>query len=287
MLIGAHVSTAGGLVKAIERGTERGCEAIQIFNQSPRMWRPTSYGAEDYAAFREAMTASKIESVVIHAIYLINCAAPDGELRAKALQSLVHALRVGDEIGADGVVLHPGSLAGNPQPEAMKRVGKAIKHVLAESERCPLLLENTAGATGTLGRDFGELAELVELGGGHKRIGICLDSCHLLASGHEVREHESLARVVTDFGKQVGLKRLRCLHVNDSKTPFGSNRDRHENLGDGEIGSKGIAAFLSEPRFAKLPAILEVPGPDKQGPNKEQVAKAKRLLKQGLKARAG
>ena len=145
MLIGAHVSTAGGLVKAVERGAERGCEAIQIFNQSPRMWRPTNYGAEDYAAFREAMAASEIESVVIHAIYLINCAAPDGELRAKSLQSLVHALRVGDAIGADGVVLHPGSQAGAPHGEAMKRVGKAIKHVLGETERCPLLLENTAG----------------------------------------------------------------------------------------------------------------------------------------------
>jgi deoxyribonuclease-4 len=286
MLIGAHVSTAGGLSKAIERGIERGCEAIQIFNQSPRMWRPSRYGPDDYAAFREAMAASKIDSVVIHAIYLINCAAADGELRAKSLASLVHALRVGDEIGADGVVLHPGSLAGNPQPEAMKRVGKAIKHVLAESERCPLLLENTAGHTGTLGRDFGELAELVDLGGGGKRLGVCLDSCHLLASGHEVRDIESLSRVIADFGKQVGLKRLRCLHVNDSKTPLGSNRDRHENLGDGELGRKGIATFLSEPRFEKLPAILEVPGPERKGPDREQVTKAKRLRAQGLKKRA-
>jgi deoxyribonuclease-4 len=285
MLIGAHVSTAGGLSKAIERGVERGCEAIQIFNQSPRMWRPTRYGADDYAEFREAMAVSPISSVVIHAIYLINCAAPDGELRAKSLQSLVHALRVGDEIGADGVVLHPGSLAGNPQPEAMKRVGKAVAHALGESERCPLLLENTAGHTGTLGRDFGELAELVELGGAHERLGVCLDSCHLLASGHEVRDAESLTAVMADFGKRVGWKRLRCLHVNDSKTPLGSNRDRHENLGDGELGAKGIATFLSEPRFEKLPAILEVPGPDKKGPDKEQVSKAKRLRNQGLKRR--
>src|SRR3954453_21478660 len=141
MLIGAHVSTAGGLHTAIGRGTERGCESIQIFNQSPRMWRPTNYGEDDFAAFRDAMDPSPVEAVVIHAVYLINCATKDKELRKKSLTSLAHALRIGDGIGAAGVVLHPGAQKGEPHGPSMKRAGSVIKEALAETDRCPLLLE--------------------------------------------------------------------------------------------------------------------------------------------------
>src|SRR3954453_15570806 len=156
MLIGAHVSTAGGLENAIERGTERGCESIQIFNQSPRMWRPTRYGEEDCAAFREAMASSPVEAVVIHAVYLINCATKDAELRKKSLNSLVHALRIGDGIGSDGVVLHPGAQKGEPLGPSMKRAAKVIAAALKETDSCPLLFEQTGGYQGLLGRDFDE-----------------------------------------------------------------------------------------------------------------------------------
>src|SRR3954453_8584417 len=160
VLIGGHVSTAGGLVKAHERGVEFGCEALQIFNQSPRMWGPTQWNQDDIDEFRARMADGPIKSVVIHAVYLINAAARDKEVRKKSLASLAHALRVGDAIGADGVVFHPGSSVGEPLDEAIKRVGEAIRHVLGESERCPLLLEDTAGAGGTIGRDFHELEGL-------------------------------------------------------------------------------------------------------------------------------
>src|SRR5215469_3055127 len=150
MLIGAHVSTAGGLDKAIERGTELGCESIQIFNQSPRMWRPTNYGEEDFAAFREAMDDSPVEAVIIHAVYLINCATKDKELRKKSLNSLAHALRIGDGIGAAGVVLHPGAQKGEPHGPSMKRASKVIKAALDETDSCRLLLEQTAGHQGLL-----------------------------------------------------------------------------------------------------------------------------------------
>lgn len=285
MLIGAHVSTEGGLTKAVERGTARGCASIQINNQSPRAWRPTRYADADFAAFREAIDTSEISAVVIHAIYLINCAAAEEELRAKSLASLADALRIGEAIGAGGVVLHPGSAVGADHGEAMRRVGNALRQVLDETESCPILLENTAGAGDTLGREFAELAQLIEHGGGGERLGVCLDCCHLLASGFDVRTAESLAEIVEDFDAVVGLDRLRCLHVNDSKTPLGSNHDRHENLGDGELGSDGIATFLSEPRFDGLPAILEVPGPDKKGPDKQQVQRAKQLRSKGLRQR--
>src|ERR1043165_778423 len=188
MFVGAHVSTAGGLAKAIERGEERGCESIQIFNQSPRMWRPTKYGEEDFAAFREAMGASGVEAVIIHAVYLINCASKDRELRAKSQKSLAQALRIGDGIGAAGVVLHPGAQKGEPLGPSMKRAGKTIAAALKESERCPLLLEQTAGHKGLLGRDFEQTAELIELAGGGKRLGLCLDSCHMFVQGYDVTD---------------------------------------------------------------------------------------------------
>jgi deoxyribonuclease-4 len=285
MLIGAHVSPAGGLVNAFHRGVERDCDSIQIFNQSPRAWRPTSHREDDIAEFRELMAAGPVKSVVIHAVYLINCASKDPVIREKSLNSLAHALRVGDAIGADGVVVHPGSTVGEPLPDALRRVGDAIRHVLDESENCMLLLENTAGAGGTIGRSFGELAQLIELAGGHERVGVCLDSCHMLASGFDVRTADGLAEVLDECVETLGIDRVRCLHVNDSMTPLGSNRDRHAPLGDGELGREGCAAFYSEPRFEGLPAIFEGPGLEGKGAGLVDMQIARKLRAQGLRAR--
>jgi len=285
MLIGAHVSTAGGLVNAHARGVEIGADAIQVFNQSPRMWRPTRWKDDDVAAFLELMDSGPIRSVVIHAVYLVNCASKDPGIREKSLASLVHSLRRGDAIGAAGVVLHPGSTVGEPHDEALTRVGDSLRFALEESERCPLLLEDTAGAGNTLGRSFEELAELLEHAGGHERLGLCLDSCHLLASGFDVRRADGLAEVMDSCISLVGEGRLRCLHVNDSQTPLGSNRDRHAPLGDGELGARGCGAFLSEPRFEGLPAIFEGPGMEGKAPAKEDMDRARKLRANGLRAR--
>ncbi len=282
MLIGAHVSTAGGIAKAVERGVDRGCEAIQVFNQSPRMWRPTRYGEPDFEAFRAAIDGSPIQAVVIHAVYLINCASKEAEIRRKSLTSLEHALRVGDGIGALGVVLHAGARKGEPHGPSVRRAGKAIREALEGSDRCPILLENTAGTQGPLGRDFDELAELIEAAGGGNRLGTCLDCCHLLASGFEIRSREALDSVLDEFDAKVGLRRLGCVHVNDSVVPLGANRDRHANLGTGELGAKGLRTFLSEPRFERLPALIETPGPDGHGPDRREVRTAKRFRREGL-----
>ena len=284
MLIGAHVSNAGGLPRAVERGIERGCEAIQIFNQSPRMWRPTAYGEDDYAEFRDALAASPIERVLIHAVYLLNCATEDPDMREKTLASLIQSLRVGAGIGAVGVVLHAGSAKQGDVKQAIKRAGAVIKEALAETERCALHLEDTAGAGGTLGRSFEELAALIDASGGGKRLGVCLDSCHLLASGYEVRTREGLAETIDAFDRAVGCDRLGSLHVNDSAVPFGSNRDRHAIMGEGELGEKGCAVFLSEPRFETLPCVLET-GRDGGAPAAEDVALAKKLRTRGAAAR--
>ena len=199
MLIGAHVSTAGGLVQAHQRGVERGCDAIQVFNQSPRQWRPTRWKDDDVAEFLELMKDGPISSVTIHAVYLINPATKDQEMRKKSAASLIHALRMGDAIRADGVVR-----ASRARPSASRSrrrcraSGEMLRHALGESDSCRLLLENTAGAGNTLGRSFEELRELVDLGGGDNRIGICLDSCHMLAAGFDIATADKLASVMDD-----------------------------------------------------------------------------------------
>jgi deoxyribonuclease-4 len=258
---------------------------MQVFNQSPRMWRPTRWKPDDVAEFLELRKDSPVRSVTIHAVYLINPATKDREMRKKSADSLIHALRMGDEIGADGVVLHPGSTVGEPHDEALPRVGEMLKHVLEESEGCRLLLENTAGAGNTLGRSFEELRELIDLAGGHRRIGVCLDSCHMLASGFDITTADRLSEVVDRCVKIVGLRRLRCLHVNDSLTPLGSNRDRHAIPGEGELGARGCAAFLSEPRFEGLPALFEGPGTSGHAPDKVDVDRLKELRGNGLRSR--
>jgi deoxyribonuclease-4 len=286
MLIGAHVSPARGLPKAIERGSQRGCEAIQIFNQSPRMWKPTAHSDEDIAAFREAMDDSPIDAVLIHAVYLLNCASDDPDIRAKSLASLTHSLRVGQRIGACGVVLHPGSAKTGNVASAIARAGATIKEALQESEECPLHLENTAGAGGTLGRSIDELAELIDRAGGEERLGLCLDSCHLLASGYDIRTPGGVEAVLDEVSARIGLRRLGSLHLNDSQTPLGSNRDRHANIGEGELGRKGCAAFLGAPAFDQLPCVLETPGEQRSGSTPAEVKLARRLRKQAVAARA-
>jgi deoxyribonuclease IV len=285
MLIGAHVSPAGGLPNAVERGVERECDSIQIFNQSPRMWRPTAYTDDNFAAMREALGNSRIDAVLIHAVYLLNCASEDNEIRDKSRAGLIQALRVGDGIGAVGVVLHPGSAKQGDVGKAIKRAGKVIGQALGETDHCALNLENTAGAGGTLGRSFEELAALLDASGGVKRLGVCLDSCHMLASGYDIRTADGLGDTITQFDAVVGLGRLHSCHVNDSMTPLGSNRDRHAPLGQGELGAKGCAAFLSEPRFEDLPCVLET-GSHDGGIEADDVELARRLRKRGRTARA-
>jgi deoxyribonuclease-4 len=286
MLIGAHVSNSGGLDKAVGRGVELGADSIQIFNQSPRMWKPTAYSEANFAAFRAAMEESRIGAVVIHAVYLINCSSEDPEIRAKSLASLKQSLTVGAGIGAAGVVLHAGSALKGDVPTAIARAGEVIAEALAETEGCALHLEDTAGAGGTLGRSFGELGQLIAAAGADARLGVCLDSCHLLASGYDVRSVESLDAVLEELAAEVGLDRLGSLHVNDSLTPLGSNRDRHAAPGTGEIGADGLSVFLSDPRFGDLPAIMETGSAAKGGASAEDLELLAQLRARGLKQRS-
>jgi deoxyribonuclease-4 len=285
MLIGAHVSTAGSLAKAVSRGDSIGCRSIQIFNQSPRAWRPTRYTEEDFAEFRDHMAESDIDSVIIHAIYLINTASPDREMRKKSRQALEHALRVGDEIGADGVVLHPGSRKQDELIPAIIRSGELIGEALSESERCPVLIEHMAGHQNVLAHTFEEIAGIIEAAGGDERLGLCLDSCHLFAAGYDIGSYDGIGRMLADSDRFLDKGRLRALHLNDSKEPLGSRRDRHADIGKGEIGETGFSRFLSEPRFEGLPATMETPGPERKGAVRSDLELAERLRRRGIGSR--
>jgi deoxyribonuclease-4 len=275
--LGAHVSTSGGIHTAIDRIEAMDGDCVQIFTQSPRTWRPTNHDPANFERFKERRAEAGIGAVVCHALYLINLASPDDELYAKSVAALENTVDVGSAIDADGVVFHVGSHLGSGFEAGLDRAVPALRKALKRcSETTWLLMENTAGAGGTIGRSIEELAALYEALDKHERLGICLDSCHLYASGYDVTDRKELNRVLREVDEQIGLDRLRVLHVNDSKAPLGSNRDRHDNIGDGLLG-EDLGVFLAHPKLQKLPAFLEVPGADGHGPDAEQVRKLKEL----------
>ena len=289
MLLGAHVSTSGGIDKAIDRVESIGGDAVQVFTQSPRAWRPTNHKPEAVERFRERRAEAGVGSVVCHATYLINLGATDDVIYHKSVNALKETMETAHAIGSEGVVFHLGSHLGRGFDQAMHQVIPALQVVLGERDRHSLdpwlLIENAAGHEGTMGVSLEELQTVVDELGQPDRVGICLDTCHLFASGYDIRTEDGLTEVLDECADVVGLDRLGSLHLNDSQTPLGSNRDRHADVGEGELGRRGCAVFLSEPRFAGLPCVLETPGPDRQGPTKAQITMTRRLLGQGAKRR--
>ena len=257
MLFGAHVSSAGGISNAIDRTEEIGGNAVQIFTQSPRMWKPTAHAEEELERFRVRRKEAKVGAVLCHALYLVNLAGRDREVREKSLVALRSTMETARAIDADAVVFHVGSHLGYGFRDALRAVARALRELLElTSDRLWLCLENTAGAGGTIGRDVSELAAICDALDGHRRLGVCIDSCHWWASGVDVTDGEALDAAVGALDEQLGLARLRCLHVNDAAVPLGANRDRHEVVPRGLLGD-GLATFLGHPAFGELPAVLE------------------------------
>jgi deoxyribonuclease-4 len=277
VLIGAHVSSSGGIHTAIDRAEAMGAGSVQVFTQSPRTWRPTNHPPENFETFKERRAEVGIGGVLCHALYLINLANPKDDFYEKSVAALANTVDVGCAIEADGVVFHVGSHLGAGIDAGLDRVVAALKDAL---DRCSdttwLLMENTAGTGATIGRSVEELALLFDRLERHPRLGICLDSCHLYASGYDVTDEAALDALLDEVDREIGLDRLRALHVNDSATPLGSNRDRHANMGEGLMGKK-LGVFLGNPRLQGLPAVLEVPGENGRGPDANEVRKAKRL----------
>jgi deoxyribonuclease IV len=257
MLLGAHVSAAGGISKAIDRIEEIGGNAVQVFTQSPRMWRPTEHTPEERKLVRKRRREARVRHVACHALYLVNLASRDREIRVKSFDALTATMETAEAIRADTVVFHVGSHLGYGFGDAMRVVTPAIRELLALTTKTLwLCLENAAGAGGTIGRSIDELAVICDAMDGHERLGICLDSCHWWASGVDVTSPAALDEALEDLDARLGLDRLRLLHVNDAKTPLGSNRDRHEVVADGLLGND-LAVFLGHPAFRNLPAVLE------------------------------
>jgi deoxyribonuclease-4 len=257
MLFGAHVSAAGGISKAIDRIEEIGGNAVQVFTQSPRMWKPTSHAPEEIERFRQRRREARVKSVSCHALYLVNLASRDEAVRSNSVAALGATLEAADAIGAEAVVFHVGSHLGSPFDEAVELVAPALRGLLElTTDDLWLCMENAAGAGGTIGRSVAELAAIFDAVEGHPRLGICLDSCHWWASGVDVSDPGALDTALAELDERIGLERVRVLHVNDSQTPLGSNRDRHDRVGDGLIG-EGLATFLGHPAFRDLPAITE------------------------------
>ena len=284
MLLGGHCS--GGIKKSLENAHAFGMDSVQLFAQSPRTWRFPDHDPADLEAFRARREELGIGAVAIHAVYLLNLASTKADFYEKSVETLSKTVDAACAIGAEAVVFHVGSHQGAGFDAGLERVVPAIAQAL---ERCNdttwLCMENTAGTGDTIGRSLEELAALYQAVERHPRLGVCLDSCHLFASGYDVTDPDELDRVVKQLDKLIGLDRLRVLHVNDSKTPLGSNRDRHDNIGDGLMGNK-LAVFLGHPKLQGLPALLEVPGADGHGPDLEQMTKLRKLFSKATKAAA-
>ncbi|HET7743179.1 MAG TPA: deoxyribonuclease IV [Gaiellaceae bacterium] len=284
MLFGAHVSAAGGISKAIDRIEEIGGNAVQVFTQSPRMWKPTAHSDDEIERFRTRRRQARVKSVTCHALYLVNLASKDREIRAKSLASLEATMETAQAIGAEAVVFHVGSHLGYGFADAVKVVTRQLRRLLElTTDDLWLCLENSAGAGGTIGRSIDELAVLCDALGGHPRLGVCIDSCHWWASGVDVSDPVALDEAVADLDARLGLERLRCLHVNDAAVPLGANRDRHEVVAEGAIGA-GLATFLGHPAFRGLPAVLETW--PKGGLTRADIDGLRRLHQRGRRRRA-
>jgi deoxyribonuclease-4 len=284
VLFGGHVS--GGVKAAPERAAEIGANALQLFVQSPRAWRFPNHDPEVLAGFPKRASDAGIEAVLVHAIYLCNFASPDDVIYEKSVSTLSSTVDTACAIEADGVVFHVGSHLGSGFESGLERAVPALEQVL---ERCAgktwLLVENSAGTGGTIGRSLEELATLIERLDGHPRLGVCLDSCHLWASGYDVTDPATLDGLLDDFDGTIGLDRLRALHVNDSQTALGSNRDRHANLREGLIGDK-LSVFLGNRRLQSLPALVETEGQQGKGADAEEMKKLRELWEAGTRSKA-
>ncbi|PIR41538.1 MAG: hypothetical protein COV31_00310 [Candidatus Yanofskybacteria bacterium CG10_big_fil_rev_8_21_14_0_10_46_23] len=279
-LIGAHVSTAGGLSTAIERGEELGVTAIQIFGASPRQWGVKEPNREEVIQFQESKRKSKIKAVFLHAAYLVNLASPDKATWEKSIENLGAHYAIADAIKADGLIFHVGSGKGSNRKEAIARMVKGIKAVLKNLKtESRLIMENTAGGGDKLGSDLKEFGQIIKQVNSN-RLRACFDTCHALAGGTIAAYVPRNIKILFDqWEKEVGFDQLVAIHANDSMAPYNSNRDRHENLGRGEIGLAGFRALAKERRVNKLPWLLEVPGFDGLGPDKKNVKILKGLFK--------
>ena len=276
MKVGAHVSTAGGLSKAVGRAQEMGAETIQIFASSPRAWAFKPPSEDEVLAFRQGVQAAGIDSVFIHGSYLVNTGGPK-ELVRQSVQSLVENMNGAGQIGARGVVFHSGSHKGAGFDAILEQASAAMREVL---DRSPpdvwLIIENSAGAGDHIGSKFNEIGRLLKAIDSPQAM-VCLDTQHCLGAGYNIAVLDGIDAAMEEFDREIGLSRLAAVHANDSKVELGSGVDRHENIGEGSIGTEGFETIMGHAAFRDAPFVLEVPGFDKKGPDKENLDRLKTI----------
>ncbi|HVJ27062.1 MAG TPA: deoxyribonuclease IV [Vicinamibacterales bacterium] len=255
------MSIAGGLPRAVDRAKASRCEALQIFTKSAGQWRARPLPPEEIALFRDKVAAARIGPVVAHNSYLINLATAQPELRAQSIAALGEELDRAEVLGLDGLVMHPGSYTSGTEADGLRLIAEGLEGLLEERPdgKTMVLLEHTAGQGTNLGHRFEHLAEIIERLQRSPRVGVCLDTCHLLAAGYDICSAEGYAATFEQFDRVVGLDRIRAFHLNDSKKPCGSRVDRHEHIGKGCLGLEPFRMLLNDPRFAAHPMLLETP----------------------------
>lgn len=277
MLIGAHVSAAGGVEKSIKRAQDIGAECIQIFASSPRTWKFRPIPEKNASKFRAAASEASIGPTVLHASYLVAIASSDPALVERSVQSLINHLRASEQLGALGLIFHPASHKGRGFDAVFNQFVTNVQTVLEEAPgESLLMLETSAGSGDHIGSRFEELGKLIEAID-NPRVAVCLDTQHVWAAGYDIVEKDAFDATMDEFDRDIGFDLLRTVHANDSKRELGSSVDRHDNIGEGLIGETGFANVMSHPAFKDLPFYLEVPGFDKSGPDKPNVEALKRI----------
>jgi deoxyribonuclease-4 len=259
--LGAHLSIGGGLPRAVDRAVATRCEALQIFTKSAGQWRARVLPPDEIVLFRRRVAETGIAPVVAHNSYLINIAAASPPLREQSLAALVEEYDRADALGLAGLVMHPGSFTSGTEQEGLRLIAQGLRTLLRSRRRgAPLiLLEHTAGQGTNLGHRFEHLAKILELVGGSPRVGVCLDTCHLLSAGYDICSEQGYRETFEAFDRIVGIDRIKVFHLNDSKKPCGSRVDRHEHIGSGCLGLEPFRRLLRDARFARLPMLLETP----------------------------
>ena len=271
MKIGAHVSTAGGISKAVGRAVEIGCETIQIFGSSPQGWAFKPVPGEEIEAFRQKLAEAEVGPVFLHAIYLINLGTSREDVLEKGVQSLIHYMGLASDIGAAGVIFHPGSHGGAGYEAILPQILSSIRRVLQSSPEGPCLaLENMAGMGHHIGAKFEDLGRIMD-GVANPRLRVCLDTQHCFAAGYDLTTRSGIQEMIAEFDREVGVANLVAVHANDSKRSCGAGVDRHDNIGDGFIGEDGFTAIMENPAFREVPFLLEVPGFEGKGPDRQNI----------------
>lgn len=279
--VGFHVSIAGGISNSVNNAKKIGCSAFQIFSRNPRGWAAKPLVPDDVQLFKSGLSASGIDrnAVIVHMPYLPNLSGPDGEFYTKSVETLEWEMQRCSALGIPYLVIHLGSHMGKGQPSGINQMVKAIQSALRKSKGGPMvLLENNAGQKNSIGGNFEELRMILDQLDSPKEFGVCTDTCHLFASGYDLRTTAEMDKTLERFDNVVGLKEIKFIHLNDSKGTLGSNLDRHEHIGLGMIGREGLAAFLNHRAIRGLPVIMETPIDEKRG-NEQNLKVALGLLK--------